>query len=56
MLKAITYFEQVPLGQVMEIVARDEHKEGSAESCGETELDLLSFPAKIIATNGAKLD
>ena len=56
MLKATTHFEQVPLGQVMEIVERDEERERSGESSEETELNLLSVPAKIIAKNGAEFD
>jgi hypothetical protein len=45
MLKAITHYEQVPLGLVVEILARNEQRKQSGQSRGEYEPNLLHLPA-----------
>ena len=56
MLKAITHFEQVPLGLVMKIVERDQQTQLPEESRAKDKQNRLTVPAAITTKNGGEHD
>jgi hypothetical protein len=56
MLKAITHFEQVPLGLVMKIIERDQQAEIPEESFAKNKQNLSTVPAAAITRTGGEND
>jgi hypothetical protein len=56
MLKAITHFEQVPLGLVMKIVERERQKETREDFHGKNKQDLPGVPAPVAIEEGTEND